>query len=155
MQIAFYKGTRPGLAGLFNRAVRWWTRGPYSHCELVLWRLADGRAVCGSSANLDGGVRRKIIYLDPARWDVIDIPWANQSAALDWFIRHEGDGYDVRGLFGFVWRRGDGDRDKSYCSEACTAALGFDEPWRFDPNTLAAVVRSMSRLVRPVSILEM
>lgn len=155
MQIAFYKGTRPGLPGLFNRAVRWWTRGPYSHCEIVLWRLSDGRAVCGSAANLDGGVRRKIIDLDPAHWDVVDIPWANQSAALTWFAEHEGERYDMAGLFGFVWRRGDGDRGRWYCSEACAAALGFDEPWRFCPNTLAAVIRSMGRLVRPVSILEM
>lgn len=155
MQIAFYKGTRPGLPGLFNSAVRWWTHGPYSHCEVVLWRLADGRAVCGSSSNLDGGVRRKIIDLDPARWDVVDVPWANQSAAMRWFAEHEGTPYDTAGLFGFVWRRGDGDRGKWYCSEACAAALGLDEPWRFDPNTLAAVIRSMGRLVRPVSILEM
>lgn len=155
MQIAFYKGTRPGIPGLFNRAVRWWTRGPYSHCELVLWRLADGRAVCGSSANLDGGVRRKIIDLDPERWDVIDLPWLKQGPVLDWFMQHDGEAYDTLGLFGFVWRRGDGDRDRWYCSEACAAAMGFDESWRFDPNTLAAVVRSMGRLMRPVSILEM
>lgn len=147
MQIAFYKGTRPGLAGLFNRAVRWWTRGPYSHCELVLWQQADGSAVCGSSSNLDGGVRRKVIVLDPARWDVFDIPWANQAAALDWFIRHDGEAYDSGGLFGFVWRRGDGDdRSKWWCSESLAAALGFVDPWRICPNGLAALVKSINRL---------
>ena len=155
MQVAFYKGTKGGLPGVFNRAVRWWTNGPYSHCEVVLWRLSDGRAVCGSSANLDGGVRREILDLDPARWDIVEVPWARQSAALDWFCNHDGDGYDTLGLFGFVGPRGDGDQHKWFCSETVAAALGLDESWRYDPNTLAAVLRSMGRLVRPVSILEM
>ncbi|MBI2306102.1 MAG: hypothetical protein HYU78_02250 [Rhodocyclales bacterium] len=146
MQLALYKGTRPGLAGIFNRAVRWWTRGPYSHCELVLWRLPDGTAMCGSASNTDGGVRIKAIDLDPARWDLVELPRVDPFAAFDWFEAHAGDGYDLRGLFGFVWRRGDGDRDKYYCSEACAAAIGIDEPWRFDPNTLAAVARFANRL---------
>lgn len=146
MQIAFYKGTRPGLAGVFNRAVRWWTRGPYSHCELILWRLADGRAVCGSSSNLDGGVRRKIIDLDPDHWDIVDARWANQSKALTWFYLHEGQQYDKAGLFGFVWRRGDGDKRKWWCSEALAAATGLADAWRFCPNTLAAVAKSINRL---------
>lgn len=146
MQIAFYKGTRPGLAGNFNRGVRYWTHGPYSHCELVLWRRLDGLAVCASSSNTDHGVRCKEIDLDPARWDVIDIPWADRSAVVAWFVRHEGDGYDTLGLFGFIGRRGDGDQDKWWCSEACAAALGLDEPWRYCPNALAALVQSMNRL---------
>lgn len=146
MQLAFYKGTRPGIAGNFNRGVRWWTHGPYSHCELVLWRLPDGRAVCASSSNTDHGVRTKAIELDPARWDVIDIPWADPVAVLTWFVRHNGEGYDTLGLFGFVGRRGDGDKRKWWCSEACAAALGLDEPWRYCPNALAATVRSMNRL---------
>ena len=146
MWVAFYKGTRPGLAGNFNRGVRWWTHGPYSHCELVIALLADGQAQCWSSANLDGGVRPKLITLDPAHWDVIEVPWANPFEALDWFVLHEGDRYDTLGLFGFVGRRGDGDKDKWWCSEACAAALGLDEPWRYCPNALAAILRSMNQL---------
>ena len=155
MQIAFYRGTKPGLAGVFNRAVRWWTNGPYSHCELVVSMLPGGQAQCWSSANLDGGVRQKVIVLDPAHWDLLEVPWVGVLAAVDWFWRHEGDGYDTLGLFGFVGRRGDGDQGKWFCSEAVAAALGFEDPWRYDPNTLAAVIHSMGRLVRPISILEM
>lgn len=155
MQVAFYKGTKPGLPGVFNRSVRWWTNGPYSHCELVVSRLPNGQARCWSSANLDGGVRAKGITLDPAHWDLVDVPWADLAAAVEWFRLHDGDGYDTLGLFGFVGPRGDGDQGKWFCSEAVAAALGADDPWRFDPNTLAAVLRSMARLSRPVSILEM
>ena len=35
MILAAYHGTRPGLPGLYNRAVRIVGRGPYSHAELV------------------------------------------------------------------------------------------------------------------------
>ena len=67
MQVAFYKGTRSGLSGLFNRLVRWWTRGPYSHCEVVFTDepSKDGGVLCGSSSKLDGGVRLKFVVLDP------------------------------------------------------------------------------------------
>ena len=32
VKIAFYKGK----SRLFNKVVSWWTRGPYSHTELVV-----------------------------------------------------------------------------------------------------------------------
>lgn len=151
MQVAFYRGTQPGFAGLFNRAVRWWTHGPYSHCEIVLGAAADGRALCASAANLDGGVRRKAIALTPDKWDLLEIPDTapRQEQVAAWFAEHNGDPYDTLALFGFVWRRGDGHRKKWFCSEAVAAVLGFNEPWRFDPNTLAAVLRSLGRLSVP------
>ena len=132
MKIAFYKGRRKGPRGWFDALVRWWTRGPYSHCELVI----DG--LCWSSSARDGGVRGKAIVLG-ANWDVFDVP-GDEAKALAWFQAHKGARYDVAGLFGFVWRREYGDGQRWFCSEACAAALGYREPWRFDPNTLAVVV---------------
>ena len=32
IKVAFYKGT----GDLFNKIVRWWTKSPYSHAELIL-----------------------------------------------------------------------------------------------------------------------
>ena len=52
MKAAFYKGTRPGLQGIYSRAVRAIDRGPYSHCELV---FSDG--LSASASYIDGGVR--------------------------------------------------------------------------------------------------
>lgn len=153
MKVAFYKGTKPGLAGVFNLAVRWWTGGPYSHCELVVAEYSDGSCSCWSSANLDDGVRKKVITFDPAVWDFIEVPDSLKGRAVAWFFDHDGDGYDTLGLFGFVGPRGDGDKGKWWCSEALAASLGFEDPWRYDPNTLAAVLHSMGRLMRPVSIL--
>lgn len=36
MKSAFHRGTRPSLAGIYNRLVRWWTRSEFSHVELDL-----------------------------------------------------------------------------------------------------------------------
>lgn len=135
MKLASYKGTRPGLQGLFNRAVRWWLGGRYSHTELV---FSDG--VCASSSWLDGGVRFKLIKFDPAHWDIIDVD-GDESRARQWFCDHVGDGFDLLGLFGFVWRRGTQDRSKSYCTEAIAAATGFPDPFRFDPCNFPCIFK--------------
>jgi hypothetical protein len=137
LKIAFYKGrTR-----LFNRLVSWWTRGPYSHCELVVSQLNTG-ALCWSSSFLDGGVRLKVIALDPAHWDLVDLHLTpgQAAAAEQWFEAHEGQPYDVLGLFGFLWRPFSQEKNKWYCSDAVAAALGMRDPWRFDPNSLSSAV---------------
>ncbi|MBA4009087.1 MAG: hypothetical protein C0486_09955 [Erythrobacter sp.] len=133
MRLAFYKGRRSGFAGLFDTAVRWWTRGPYSHVELV---FPDG--IAASSSNRDGGVRFKRIDFAADRWDFVEIG-GDEAAAEAWFDAHYGAGYDYLGLFGFVWRPEAGDNRRWFCSEAIAAALGYRDPWRFCPNTLAVV----------------
>ena len=68
MKIAFYKGTRKGVAGLFSIACRLWLRGKYSHVEMV---FRDG--MCAGSSSMDGGVRFKRIDFDENKWDFIEI----------------------------------------------------------------------------------
>lgn len=80
MKVAFYKATRPGLEGVFNALVRWWTKGPYSHCELIL-EERDGLALCGSASWLDGGVRLKWIKLNPEHWDLLPVSGDPNSLA--------------------------------------------------------------------------
>lgn len=137
MLIAFYKGTRPGLAGLYSRAVRWWTKGKYSHVEVI---FTDGLAA--SASFLDGGVRFKAIKFDDGKWDFVNVPDRLEPAARKWFKRHSGQGYDVLGNVHFIISLVSGEKRKWFCSEAVAAALGFIEPWRFEPNTLAAVLKS-------------
>ncbi|MEZ2310884.1 hypothetical protein AB6809_29990 [Paraburkholderia sp. RCC_158] len=102
----------------------------------------NGMAVCWSSAYLDKGVRRAVVNLDPADWDVIDIVTTpeQEAAAIAWFEAHVGQPYDVAGLFGFVFRHYEGEKGKWFCSESVAEALGYAESWRYDPNTFAAVV---------------
>lgn len=140
MHVAFYKGRER----LFNRAVSGYLRGPYSHCELVLW-TDNGWSYCASSSFMDGGVRTKRIQLNPAHWDLVPVV-ASQTRALVWVRAHEGDGYDLLGLAGFVWRPFTGEKCKWVCSEAVAAMLGFPDPWRFDPMVLYCALMARAQI---------
>lgn len=144
MKIAFFKGIQPGFGpALFDHLVHWWCAGPYSHCAIVVGANPDGTTTIASSTFLGGGVGYQSVTLDPANWDVLDAP-GDLEAAKAWIEAHEGQGYDVIGLLRYVGPRGDGEKRKWYCSEAVCAALGWDEPWRFDPNSFASVLRNLS-----------
>lgn len=138
LQVAFYKGTDR----FFNRAVSWWQRGPYSHCELVT-AYDVGQAICYSASFQDGGVRRKVMALNTDHWDLVNIEVSPQQAwaAERWFFEHLGEGYDLAGLVGFVWGPWAHRPDKWFCNEAVGAALGLQDAWRLCPNGLAAALR--------------
>lgn len=130
MKLASYKSTRPGLPGIFNRLVRWWCRGDYSHCELIF-----KSGVSASSSWLDGGVRFKQIEFNPDHWDVIDIE-GDEQEAFSWFFKHQGDGYDLLGLLGFVFPPVRHDKKKWSCAEAIAESLGVQQSWRQHPCLL-------------------
>jgi hypothetical protein len=140
---AFYKSTRPGLAGIYNRLIRWWDNGKYSHCELI---FSDGRAA--SASYLDGGVRFKQIDFRPERWDFILLPDYMEDQARQWFIDHEGDKYDLIGNLRFALDFLPDNKNKWFCSEALAAAIGISEPWRLGPNGLAAVLNGSAVSLR-------
>ena len=137
MRAAFYRATRPGLQGIYSRAVRFIDRGAYSHSELV---FSDG--LSASASYIDGGVRFKRIDYDDTHWDFTDLPPSMEPYARDWFEANKGAPYDLMGNVRFVlpWLA-DSERGW-FCSEAMAAALGWAEPWRFGPNGLAALLRS-------------
>jgi hypothetical protein len=141
-KVAFYKGK----SRIFNKLVSWWTRGPYSHTELVIGEVSEG-SVCWSASYLDKGIRRKVIKLDPDHWDLIEVEMTatELGQAQEWFHQHENAAYDVLGLVGFIFRRVADDHRKFFCSEAIAASLKFNDAWRFDPNTLAAVLRGQKK----------
>lgn len=151
MKIAFFKGRHPGLKGLFGVLVKWWTRGDFSHVELVAdGPDATGLSTCWSSTFLDGGVRKASIDLSTSDWVVVDLPVtaAERAAAIEWFDSHKGQPYDVRGLFGFVIRRVPGERGRWFCNESIGAALGIPEPWRFDPNSFYSMIAGMTPMIQ-------
>ncbi len=134
----FYRGTRPGLAGLYNRLVRIIDHGQYSHCELI---FSDGLAA--SASFLDSGVRFKRIDFSPGRWDFIDLNPAKETTARQWFTDHNGQPYDLRGNLRFVFGVVPESKKKWFCSEAVAAALGMDDPWRYGPNGLAVILKGI------------
>jgi hypothetical protein len=149
--IALYKG--PGH--WTNALIRRWQRSPYSHCEVVLRRLqsvdrieAPHQFDCWSASAMDGGVRLKTMPLDPAHWELYELKHFSGLTADAWFRANTGKGYDLLGLLGFVWRPWRGDRGRYWCSEACAAALGIDEPFRFDVATFATLVRRLGKQVQ-------
>ena len=137
---AFYRSVHPGLPGLYNRVVRWWSSGLYSHCELV---FSDGYSA--SASWMDGGVRLKKIDYDPVHWDFIDLPGHLEADARAWFRQHDRKPYDLLGNLGFVWRPVHGEEGAFFCSEACAAALGIPEAWRYSPNALASALTLFTR----------
>lgn len=132
MKVAFYKGKKR----LFNKLVSWWTRGPYSHCELV---FSDGTSA--SSSFVDGGVRYKHILYNNDHWDFIELGQQfDEQKAREWFDAHEGCAYDVLGIAGFVVRAIGDDGHKYFCNESILNALGISQGWRFDPNSTYALL---------------
>jgi hypothetical protein len=148
MKVAFYKGTHSGIKGLFNKLVRWWTSGKYSHVEAVLEEYSDGNCLCASSSWIDGGVRLKIInFNNDNKWDVIDVPVFDTDKAKQWFQTNEDMKYDLLGLLGFVFKRGLDDKTKSFCSESVLLSQDIPEANRFDPNSMYVLCQTLNTKV--------
>lgn len=131
VQVAFYKGKTT----FFDRLVQWWTKSPYSHCEVILedYPVVLGPTTpvrCASSSWPDGGVRIKLIHLKPEHWDVITVPNTDVALASQWFYQRRGDKYDLLSLLGLVVRPVGHNTKRWNCVEACASALGFIDTWR-------------------------
>lgn len=137
--VAMYKATPSGIRGIYNRLVRLWERGPYSHCELV---FSNGTS--GSASFMDGGVRIKKIEFDLDKWDIIPLPNHLEAGALAYFDDHIGESYDLMGNLHLVIGFFPEGRRKKFCSEAIAGALGVPDPWRFGPNSLYSLLFTLS-----------
>ena len=140
LNLALYKGTRPGFEGIQNRLGRFIDRGPYSHTELL---FSDG--LSASASFIDGGVRTKPIgYSSVGSWDFLPIsdPAGEiEKRALKWFLEHNGLKYDVWGNIRFATNFARDSPDKWFCSESCLAALGFPEAFRYGPCGAATLLQ--------------
>lgn len=145
LMLAFYKGEGDWI----DRAVRWATRSPYSHVEMLLHdRHPTHSGWFGglSSSIRDGGVRRKTITITPGHWHFVDLPWADAEAAWQFAFQQIGARYDLPGILGsqiVALRRQSPDR--WFCSELCAAALGMGQPETLSPGGLYARVADMNR----------
>jgi hypothetical protein len=136
MKLASYKARRPGVFGIFNDVTKWWLNGSYSHSELVF-----SSGISGSCSLMDRGVRLKQIDFNPDHWDFVTINGFDEDSAFKWFVDHEGERYSIRKLIRSVADyQGGGANNSHICSSAIMAALGFPEPWRFDPCSTHAIL---------------
>ena len=149
--LALYRGRRDGSGWCVwcARATDWLTRvltrGQYSHCEIAM-RLPEndetGAALydCYSASIRDKGVRRKVMPLPSAKWDLIPIPDSVGGRLHGLWEETKGQGYDLPGAFGVVFGLPE-NRKCWFCSEWVGKALGLSESWRFSPNDLAVIAR--------------
>ena len=146
--LALYKGHKDGkgakvqLARLTDWAVRKITHGQYSHCEIAI-DLGGGKFECYSASWRDGGVRCKLIHLQPEKWDLIELPETVAGQARALYRKTLGAKYDTWGVFATVLPRVQGSRDKWFCSEWCAAALGLLQPEKYSPNSLAKLFQGV------------
>ena len=140
--LAFYRGRGSSpWHRVQETAIRAATRGVYSHVELVPGRAnLDGSNVCLSASGRDGGVREKVIFLDRASWDLVEVPVPAVAASA--FIRDRiGARYDYAGvLMSQVVAIGRHDDTKWFCSEICAGAIGLPNPQRVSPQLLFDIV---------------
>lgn len=135
IKVGFFKGK----GSWWNFLIRWWTHGPYSHTEIITKEQGPVAKFCLSSHKPDGGVRGKWRNLKAEEWDFVELDF-DADEVTKWYTDRQGSGYDLLGLMGLVFRRDDYDRNKYFCSEANLASLGFEQSWRFDPNTMKVVI---------------
>jgi len=150
MLIAFYKGTRPMPQGLFNVGVRWGMDSRYSHCEAIFGRDLTKPVPCGSSSFIDGGVRIKDILISPDHWDVLNVPAFDAIQSKQWFVAHDGELYDVRGLASVVLPVIQDDPGRRFCSEAILASVGYQNPHKIDPGRLYDLCVYLGGVVVPL-----
>lgn len=141
MQIAYYKAD----GTLFDKAIRIWTGGPYSHVEII---FSDG--MWFSSSPRDGGCRFKHIAKD-AKWDYqyINISPSDEDKVRAFCEKQNHKKYD------WVWifltqliPLNIQERNKWGCSEIVVAALQqanyIDKgirPYSVDPNECYELLR--------------
>jgi hypothetical protein len=133
MQIAFYKGQ----GNKFNQLIRWWTKSPYSHVELII------NGTWYSSSHMDGGVRSRRITGKSGNWDIYDIPHS-EDYALDIYSGAVGYGYDWTGIigsqilpFGVQWPW------HYFCSELVGEMMGYKKPHRYSPGEFKKLLKTI------------
>lgn len=133
-----------------DAVTRCFTKGDYSHCELVVERREftrgshyDNEVVydCYSSSVQDGGVRCKQINVRDGKWDLVLIPSVTESQIKAYFNQTKGQAYDWRGALGVILGIKE-KRSKYFCSEWCfNAVMNSKDGWRFSPNQLATIFK--------------
>ncbi|MEM9795153.1 MAG: hypothetical protein AAF919_01600 [Pseudomonadota bacterium] len=137
--VAFYRG-RGTMA---DRIVRYATRSPFSHCELIRTEEIPRRGdtvTCISASNRDNGVRIKDITLEPHKWDIYAVPWAPPDtwdrAAAQLGAPYELWAMVLSQLFNFRRHK----RGHWFCSELIAHALGLNMPHAKSPGDLLRAI---------------
>jgi len=125
MLFAFYKANGPHAA-LDDKAIAWWTKGPYSHVEIWIPKTkkrytSSGRAKGVVKRNINSII--KIVNRTDETWDYIEFNVDNETQFLnqleEFYNMTKDDKYDWAAIYGFVIPFKDR-TNKWICSEWCT-----------------------------------
>jgi hypothetical protein len=119
MVIAFQKND----PNLFPKLIRWWTKSPYSHCEIIFTNGLTFSADCNST-----GIRTKFKTSNhnTVDWDFVKIPVDAETEAklFRWATTEAGCLYDFVGIvFTQILPLSFQNPWWWFCSELCTAFL--------------------------------
>ena len=95
IRIAFFKGDKKEW---HHRFIRWWTKSPYSHAEIV---LDDGETWVSISPFLFTRVAARVrTHVPPDDWDYLEFRVTPEElhALKDFISETTGDGYDWPGM---------------------------------------------------------
>ena len=109
MKVAHFVGNHSG--DIMSARLGWWItkrvqKGIYSgttHCEAIHAEHSDGSVTIASSSLRDGGVRDKIVQLNPLNWRIVEVPSWDVQLSIDLLQKTRGAGYDLRGAIATVF----------------------------------------------------
>jgi len=146
MKFAFKKANSP-TASIFDKLIGWWESGVYAHVEAILSYDEQTQLYTVVSSVPGTGIRKTQMVLPADTWDIVESP-GNEASVEAWFDARLGSGYDWLGILGFIVRPIKGfPTNLWFCSESVLESLGFEEPWRFDPNACSDVLKERQKLV--------
>ena len=146
--LAFYKGKTSSNYGwfrnltfrLYNRMTKFFTKGKYSHVELVIKEDTEEYFTCYSSSYMDKGVRVKKMLLPTDKWDLVEIHNIDKAKIEKFYQQTKDKDYDLIGAIGVVAGLRE-HPNKYFCSEWCFDCLfNSDQGWRFSPNHLYSII---------------
>ena len=129
----------------------WWItrkvqKGPYAkvtHCEAIHAEHADGSVTIASASLRDGGVRVKRVRLNPAHWQIVNVPFWDVARSMDFLAETNRMPYDLRGAIATAFL-GSEDRTRWFCNEWVGKPF-LRASANFGPHQFAAVALSLGR----------
>ena len=130
-----YLATFVGRGSWVNSLIRFWTRSDASHSEIKI-------GPCGySSSIMDGGVRCKRIDFNSSDWELLPLPWVEQSEVIQYFAKTQGNPY---GWMDLILRQllhlPSKNRKGQFCSEWCAESIGLKSGREFSPYLLRDII---------------
>jgi hypothetical protein len=121
-------------------------KGPFkivTHAEAVQSCNDDGSVTIASSSLRDKGVRTKTVFLEPENWLVYDMPDWDVEISREWFKKHDGEPYDIRGAIATVLP-GHPRGGEWFCNQSVSDAF-LSEAARFTPALFSSIVATFGK----------